>query len=493
VELLTGEVDGMKTIGALTLLCGLLAPLVAAAAEPRAELAGGAIATDVTVRGAKQPHYRLAAGQTLKLRLTGPAELLLEVRVEGGMPARSIVAALKLDGKVAVKTRTSAEVEPGATTDRSPGVSRAAVLAVSVPAGKHTAALRWPKGMSRDALVAIKGVQIATTQVAALLPIPPSLELPRPAGSGKATKPMPLPELDLSGNLPPPLPLPSPEAAAASKPAPAPSPEATVAQTPTQSAAPPPAPLAATAGPAKPPQSLMAQAVPARDVRGTGTPTMTGAPAREASARRPEAEPWNLTFLAGAERSSENFAEPTTLGHLGLEATREVLLTGLALVQLDWRISTQAYVLGHPSASNDVSRVDEHRVDALVGIGYDFGPLLHSTRLVLAPVIGLKYVRLQNRAFPADLFGVDLMGRLRYSLSQAVAVHASFGWMYNLVHQSFFSALGSPLGQFGIRAGLDFPLAGGYALSLDYQGDILTFDYSYRVAHGATAGFGKSF
>jgi hypothetical protein len=268
-----------------------------------------------------------------------------------------------------------------------------------------------------------------------------------------------------------------------------------VVQTPIQSAPPPQAALAAAAGPAKPPQSLMAQAVPARDVRGMGPPTMIGPPARETISRRPEAGPWNLTFLAGAERSSENFTEPTTLGHLGLEATREVLVTGLALVQLDGRISTQAYVQGHPSAgaSSDVSRVDEQRFDALVGIGYDFGPLLHASRLVLAPIIGLKYVRLQNRAFPADLFGVDLMGRLRYSLSPAVAVHASFGWMYNLVHQSFFSALGSPLGQFGIRAGLDFPLTGGYALSLDYQGDILTFDYSYRVAHGATAGFGKSF
>ena len=37
------------------------------------------------------------------------------------------------------------------------------------------------------------------------------------------------------------------------------------------------------------------------------------------------------------------------------------------------------------------------------------------------------------------------------------------------------------------------PDAGGYALALDYRGDVLTFDYSTRVSHGASAGFGKSF
>ncbi len=215
----------------------------------------------------------------------------------------------------------------------------------------------------------------------------------------------------------------------------------------------------------------------------------------EVSPRSPGPETWTVTLLAGAERGSEKFTESATLAHLGLEATRAAWVTAFAILQLDWRISRQTYLLGQPSAgaSSNASRVDEQRWDALFGVGYDFGPLLQTPRLVLAPVVGLKYVRLQNTAFPADLFGVDLGGRVRYSLSQAVAAHASFGWMYNLVHASFFSALGSPLGQFGIRAGLDFPLAGGYALSLDYQGDILTFDYSYRVAHGAAAGFGKSF
>jgi hypothetical protein len=210
--------------------------------------------------------------------------------------------------------------------------------------------------------------------------------------------------------------------------------------------------------------------------------------------RRAEIQPWNVTIFAGAERGSEDFTAPATLGHLGAEATRSFWENGLALVQFDWRMSRQTYVLGQPSSvAGDRSTVDEHRYDALVGVGYDFGHLFDGARLQITPMVGLKYIRLQNRAYPADLFGVDLMGRIRYALSSAVAVHGSLGWMYNVIHPASFSALGSPLGQFGYRAGLEFPLKSGYALSLDYQGDILAFDYSYRVAHGATAGFGKSF
>jgi hypothetical protein len=269
-------------------------------------------------------------------------------------------------------------------------------------------------------------------------------------------------------------PPPAVEAASPPKPLPSPSPEAVAAQNPVQPSA--VAAFPAATGPAKPAQ----------------LPVALGA---QAAPRSPGPEAWILTLFAGAERGSENFVESSTLAHLGLEATRTAWVDAFAVFQLDWRISRQTYVLGQPSAgaSSDASRVGEQRWDALFGVGYDFGPLLHTPRLLLAPIVGLKYVRLQNSAFPADLFGVDLGGRARYSLSHAVAAHASFGWMYNLVHASFFSALGSPLGQFGVKAGLDFPLAGGYALSLDYQGDILTFDYSYRVAHGAAAGFGKSF
>jgi hypothetical protein len=211
----------------------------------------------------------------------------------------------------------------------------------------------------------------------------------------------------------------------------------------------------------------------------------------EAIPRPAEPEAWTLALLAGAERSSEEFNESATLAHLGLEATRAAWVPAFALFQLDWRISRQTYLLGQPNAGT--SRVDEQRWDALLGIGYDFGPLLQTPRLVLAPVVGLKYLRLQNTAFPADLFGVDLGGRVRYSLSDAVSVHASFGWIYNLVHRSFFSAVGSPLGQFGFKAGLDFPLPGRYALALDYQGDVLAFDFAYRVAHGAAVSFGRSF
>jgi len=463
----------MKTIRALTLVCMVFAPVVKAASEPAAELLTSATPADVTIRGVRQAHYRLAPGETLLLLVMGPAPVRFEVRVENGPPAEPVVATLDLDDEFAATPPISPVADPAAISDGGLATSQAASLPVSVPAGKHTVGLRWPAGASAAALVAIKGVKIGTKlpRVAELPPLPPKRSGPAAAG------PPPLPPLDLplpaTPKTPPPPP-PAVDSAAAPKPLPSPSPEAVAAQAPVQPSAVAAAPAAT--GPAKPaqlPVTFVAQVGP----------------------RSPGPEAWTLALFAGAERGSENFIESSTLAHLGLEATRTAWVDAFAVFQLDWRISRQTYVLGHPSAgaSSDASRVDEQRWDALFGIGYDFGPLLQTPRLVLAPVVGLKYVRLQNTAFPADLFGVDLGGRARYSLSQAVAAHASFGWMYNLVHASYFSALGSPLGQFGVRAGLDFPLARGYALSLDYQGDILTFDYSYRVAHGAAAGFGKSF
>ncbi len=280
-----------------------------------------------------------------------------------------------------------------------------------------------------------------------------------------------------------------PEKSAAPKPLPPPPPET--------NAAPKPSTVAA-AQPAKAPQLSKVEASAAGEAPkplAASAPPAMGPAAMTGERLRPDSAPWSVTLLGGAERSSEQFTEAAALAHLGIEATRTIWVTGLAVFQFDWRNSRQPYVLGQPAlgAAKDTSPVDEQRYDTLLGIGYDFGPLFNNPRLVLAPVVGLKYVRLQNRAFPADLFGVDLMGRVRYSLSTAVGVHANFGWIYNLVHSTHFSAIGTPLGQFGVRAGFDFPLAGGYALSLDYQGDILAFDYSNRVAHGASAGFGKSF
>jgi hypothetical protein len=249
------------------------------------------------------------------------------------------------------------------------------------------------------------------------------------------------------------------------------------------------APTAVPEPPPPPPAAVPAAVPPA--------PAVSARVATPALAFRPEPAwdhgVWALMLFGGAARSTQDFTAAATLARFGLEASRTLWITGLALIEFDWSTSRQAYVIGQPGAANDNSRVDEYRYDLLAGIGYDFGHLLGNPRLTAAPVIGLKYLRLENSTFPADLFGVDLMARLRYALSQAVAVHANLGWAYNLVHPARFSALGSLLGQLGVRAGLDFPLAGGYALALDYRGDVLTFDYSTRVSHGASAGFGRSF
>ena len=471
----------MKPIRALTLVCALV-PLAVAAAEPRAQLTGGAIAADVTVQGAKHPHYRLAAGKLMALRIEGPAALRLEMRVEGALPA-TLTVALTLDGKIAARAPISTELEPEATSDLDLPVSRAFAIAVSVPAGKHTAALRWPKGMPKDALVAVRGVQVSAPEEY-VLPAPSAPELPLPSASAVETKPPPLPELppSLAPSVPP-LPLPAAEAAAP-KPLPPPSPETAAA----------PEPSLATVAAAQAPQLTTVEASAAgeatKPLAATVPPAM-GPAARTRERLPPESAPWSVTLLAGAERSSEQFTEAEALAHLGVEATRTIWMTGLAVFQFDWRNSRQTYVLGQPGVGP--AKVDEQRYDTMLGVGYDFGPLFDNPRLLLAPVVGLKYVRLQNSAFPADLFGVDLMGRARYSLSAAVGVHANAGWFYNLIHPTRFSAIGTPFSQFGVRAGFDFPLPGGYALALDYQGDILSFDYSYRVAHGASAGFGKSF
>lgn len=483
----------MKPIRALTLVCALLA-LAVAAAEPRAQLTGGAIAADVTVQGAKHPHYRLAAGKLMALRIEGPAALRLEMRVEGALPA-TLTVALTLDGKIAARAPISTELEPEATSDLDLPVSRAFAIAVSVPAGKHTAALLWPKGMPKDALVAVRGVQVSAPEEY-VLPAPSAPELPLPSASAVETKPPPLLAPTVAPSVPPlplpaaeaavpkPLPPPSPETAAAPGPLPPPSPETAAA----------PEPSLATVAAAQAPQLTTVEASAAgeatKPLAATVPPAM-GPAARTRERLPPESAPWSVTLLAGAERSSEQFTEAEALAHLGVEATRTIWMTGLAVFQFDWRNSRQTYVLGQPGVGP--AKVDEQRYDTMLAVGYDFGPLFDTPRLLLAPVVGVKYVRLQNSAFPADLFGVDLMGRARYALSAAVGVHANVGWMYNLIHSSRFSAIGTPFSQFGVRAGFDFPLPAGYALALDYQGDILSFDYSTRVAHGATAGFGKSF
>ena len=75
-----------------------------------------------------------------------------------------------------------------------------------------------------------------------------------------------------------------------------------------------------------------------------------------------------------------------------------------------------------------------------------------------------------------------------------MSAHLSLGYTFNLAVASVQnSALKSPKGDFNARAGLLLPLAGGFGLELDYVNDVLAFENTYRVAHGAALGFGTSF
>jgi len=204
---------------------------------------------------------------------------------------------------------------------------------------------------------------------------------------------------------------------------------------------------------------------------------------------------WTVRGFVGGERSSEqSYTDPTAHSRLGAEVTRWFSDTWIARGELDWRSSSQAYVPLH-SASNSPVKVDENRFDVLATLGYDLGPrLVEDGRLELTPMLGLAYLAIRNQAFPSDLVGPNLGGRVRYALSPAVIAHATIGYTFNLAVASVQnSALKSPKGDFSTRAGLSLPLSGGYAIELDYSGDVIAFENTFRVAHGAALGFGTSF
>jgi hypothetical protein len=203
---------------------------------------------------------------------------------------------------------------------------------------------------------------------------------------------------------------------------------------------------------------------------------------------------WSVIALLGGDRSSEEFTASSSGTRVGLLATRALGAEWMLEGQFHWRNSTQEYAIQQPGTGGRVSSLDENRFDVGASGGFDFGPrLVESGRLLLMPLLGIKYVGIRNRAFPSDLIGPQISGRVGYSLSSAVIVQAEFGYTYNLSVSSSRSALGAPVGDFAVQAGLALPMAGHYALSLNYQGDILAFNYVYRVAHGAAVGLSYSF
>jgi hypothetical protein len=378
--------------------------------------------------------------------------------------------------------------------------------------------------MTRAAFLIILAVSAA---VAAQEPLP--LPLPLPADAGKKDEPKKKDEKDKKGApamqvspltlpgtqakkdekkpaAPPPLPLPGLDAA--------PSAPAKSAETKALPPLPLPAPVADKAAPPAVEKAAAPKAVPASDKPAVKTLTASGEKASAAPAAAPLASSmtqfgetrlrpdlaaslWNLRGFAGGERSTEqSYTDPVSHSRLGVEGTRWFSGTWVARGEVDWRNSRQPYVPVHSAGTaGRTVFVDENRFDVLATVGYDFGPrLLRSGRLELTPMLGVHYVGIRNDAFPSDLIGPEIGGRVRFALSNAVIAHATLGYAYNLaVASKQNSALKAPKGDFSARAGLALPLSGGYALELDYQGDVLGFENTYRVAHGAALGFGSSF
>jgi hypothetical protein len=284
------------------------------------------------------------------------------------------------------------------------------------------------------------------------------------------------------------LPLPGLDKLAEQKPA-------APAAKPAVAAAPPAAPAAKPASTAAPAsggtRTLTAQNQPQPATVGPAAPS-TQLTDRAASARGSQL--WTVTGFVGGDRSSEDYTATSSSTRLGLLASRSLSREWLLQGEFGWRNSTQEYAIQQPGGSGRVSSLDENRFDVAASGGYDFGPrLMANNRLVLMALLGVKYLGIRNRAFPSDLFGPQISGRLAFALSPAVIAQADLGYTYNLSVSSSRSALGAPLGNFAVRAGLSLPMAGNYALSLNYQGDILAFNYVYRVAHGAAVGLGYSF
>ncbi len=470
--------------------------LAVSAAEPDAELEPGTPGADVSIgKGAPQQHQRLAAGKSLGFKVGGPVALRLDVRIEGAAPAKAASAVVELDGKQVSKTQVQPAAEEGAKSNRDLAVTKAAVIEVKVPAGVHAVTLRWAAEASGDALVSVHGVKLVPAgTITVALPLPGGLALP--AGKKVADAlPLPGPGLSLPGAVAA-KPVEPPKAKTAVEPA-------KVEEKKIVKAAPlPNAPVGAPAAKPVSNKTIVAQQVNGKPAGAPAAPqalSNAAVPSADLSLRPNEGSLWSLRALVGGERSTEQgYTEAVTTSHLALEGTRAFAGLWLARAQLDFRTSRQSYVLDHVTTSAQKGvLVDENRIDFLAGVGYDVGArLLNSGRLELTPMLGVQYMAIRNDAFPQDLIGPNLAGRARFALSSAVILQATVGYTYNLSVQSSsneHSALKAPVGDFAMRGGIALPLAGGYALELNYSGDILGFQNTYRVAHGAALGFGTSF
>jgi hypothetical protein len=201
---------------------------------------------------------------------------------------------------------------------------------------------------------------------------------------------------------------------------------------------------------------------------------------------------WNVSVLGGAERSSEGDTEAIVQSRFGVDASR-LLSQGLyALSRFDWRSARQPYVPDPGANPGGRISLDEQRYDVGLAVGYDVGAWLTGDALLLVPTLGAEYIGIRNGTFPTDAFGPDFGLRAAFHLFWRLDAQAGASFAYNVASPDTHSALGTIQSHFAGRAGVALPL-GRFALSLDYRNDVLSFTHAYRIAHGATVGFGSSF
>ena len=241
---------------------------------------------------------------------------------------------------------------------------------------------------------------------------------------------------------------------------------------------------------------------PAADAPGAATVTASvtaAAPGQGQGSSTPGR--WSLTFRAGGDRSFETYTDPNAVGHFGAEGSFRPIPRVPILLGGDWRLSTQRYRVGGLNGNGSSSyspSVSEQRADVYAASGYDVGDLLlHDLlggRFSAIPTGGLHYLGVRNGTFPVDFVGIEFGLRLRYALSPGLALLASGATAFNfLKKQETLSAVGRPFAVTTLRLGLSLPIAGGHALEVEYEGDLLAMTYDRRVSHGVSLGLRSAF
>jgi hypothetical protein len=461
-------------------------------AQVPAEFSGEATLVEFAVRGAVQKHFRIRAGGTLKLSLTGPGQVTLDLREEALAP-RQEAYILEMDGKPLAPQQLNTALDASVHSEKGLAVSRPMAVPVGLRAGRHLVRLQWPVDAAGDALLTVAGATIAAA--------PPELAL-------LPLAPLPLAPLPLA---PLPLAFPPPSAGATTSTSPktstSTSPKTSTTTTPsttpstststTTSTSREPLPLAPLTAPSAlppPPPPPLAPLTPAPAKLSSETrPKVTVVAPAESSARPVV----TLDLRAGADRSSESYTSPVALGRFGAELAYFAMPLLPVMLDFDLGFSRQQYQArqiagdGHSLAR---AELDERRFDTALTAGYDLGPWLRGDgRLSALPFLGVQYSAFRNGGFPLDLFGVAAGARARWTLSPAIALQGGLRWAYNLLKGTTLSAVGTPASDLLLQAGISLPLSGGYAFDVGYRGDVLSLTYDTRVSHGMALGVHSGF